>query len=60
MTKRDVLQTGPEQKSVRSLKATSKIRGTGVSIQQAVEFKLTTRVKNYCVLVDWDSFTRHD
>lgn len=55
-----MLQTGPEQKSVRSLKARSKIRGTGVRIQQAVEFKLTTRVKNDRVLVDWDSVTRHD
>lgn len=31
--------------SVRSLKARSKIRGTSVSIMQAVELKLTTGVK---------------
>lgn len=46
--------------ALRSLKARSKIRGTSVSIMQAVEFKLTTRVKTIVFLVDWASLTRHD
>lgn len=55
-------ETGPEQTSVRSLKARSKRRGTCVSIMQAAEFKLTTRVNTivFVFLVDWASLARHD